>query len=104
MRGGYRPGSGRKKGFAARGAEEARRILSEMVMEEIESIGKALITKAKKGDVIAIRELFDRAFGRAPQTTTIDSSQIILPVPIADIMEFDPAFDNRSRENTLKNS
>jgi len=31
MRGGYRQGAGRKQGFSAKSAEEARRILSEMV-------------------------------------------------------------------------
>jgi hypothetical protein len=72
MRGGYREGAGRKKGFAAKNAEESRRVLSEMVMVEIVPIGEALIAKAKKGDVIAIRELFDRAFGKSPQTSKID--------------------------------
>ncbi len=65
MRGGYRQNAGRKQGFSAKNAEEARRVLSAMVMREIEPIGKALIAKAKKGDVTAIRELFDRAFGKA---------------------------------------
>ena len=82
MRGGRRQGAGRKPGFAAKNAEEARRILSEMVMREIEPIGKVLIAKAKKGDIVAARELFDRAFGKAPQTTKIDPSDGIVPVPI----------------------
>lgn len=64
MKGGYRAGAGRKQGFAAKNAEEARRILSEMVMRDITPIGEALIAKAKKGDVIAVRELFNRAFGK----------------------------------------
>lgn len=74
MKGGYRQGAGRKQGFAAKNAEEVRKVLSEMVMHDIEPIGRALITKAKKGDVIAVRELFDRAFGKAPQTEKIDLS------------------------------
>ena len=82
MRGGYRQNAGRKKGFAAKNAEDVRRILSEMVMQNIEPIGKALITRAKRGEVIAVRELFDRAFGKAPQTTKIDSSEGVLPIPI----------------------
>jgi hypothetical protein len=32
-----------------------------MIMCEIKPIGEALIGKAKKGDVLAVRELFDRA-------------------------------------------
>jgi hypothetical protein len=82
MRGGRRHGAGRKQGFAAKNAEEARRILSEMVMQEIEPIGKALIARAKNGDVVAVRELFDRAFGKAPQTAKIDLSEDKLPTPI----------------------
>jgi|SRR3989344_935232 len=85
MRGGYRAGAGRKKDFAAKNAEEVRRILSEMVMQEIVPIGKALITKAKKGDVIATRELFDRAFGKAAQNVKIDPSERGLPAPIMGI-------------------
>jgi hypothetical protein len=82
MRGGYRQGAGRKQGFSAKNAEEIRRILSEMVMAEIKPIGKALIAKAKKGDVIAVRELFDRAFGKAPQNAKIDFTNESLPTPI----------------------
>src|SRR3989344_2703224 len=99
MRGGYRAGAGRKKGFAAKNAEEARRILSEMVMRDIEPIGKALITKAKRGDVMAVRELFDRAFGRAPQTEKIDPSDGRLPTPILSeirFIDFDKSFDKSS--------
>ena len=69
MKGGYRLGAGRKKGFAAKSSEEARKIFSEMLMREIEPIAKALITKAKRGDVAAARELFDRSWGKATQQT-----------------------------------
>ena len=74
MRGGYRENAGRKKGFAAKSAEEARRVIAEMVMKEIVPIGKALISKAKKGDVVATRELFDRAFRKSAQNMNIGSS------------------------------
>lgn len=70
-RGGTRTGAGRKKGFAAKSAEEARQILAEMVMKEIRPIGLALIKKAKQGDISATKELFDRAFGKPFQTPTI---------------------------------
>ncbi len=82
MRGGYRAGAGRKQGFAAKNAEKARQILSKMVMREIEPIGEALISKAKKGDVSAVRELFDRAFGKSAQSVKIDPLEAVLPVPI----------------------
>ena len=38
--------------------------------QDIEDIAKGLIAKAKKGDVLAARELFDRLWGRAPQAIT----------------------------------
>lgn len=82
MRGGYRKGAGRKQGFAAKNAEEVRKILADMVMSEIRPIGEALIARAKKGEVPAIRELFDRAFGKAPQTEKIDSSERPMPIPL----------------------
>ena len=82
MRGGYRENAGRKKGYSAKNAEEARRILSEMVMRDIGPIGEALIKRAKNGEVIAIRELFGRAFGKPPQTTKIESEEQPLPIPL----------------------
>lgn len=71
MRGGYRAGAGRKKGFAAKNAEEARKLLSEKLAQEIEPIAEVLIKQAKKGDTRAIKELFDRSWGKAPQALQI---------------------------------
>ena len=99
MRGGYRAGAGRKQGFAAKNAEEARRILSEMVMRELRPIGEALIRKSKRGDVPAVRELFDRAFGKAPHTAKIDLSDKRLPIPILG-MHFDSSFDSDGDKKT----
>ena len=82
MRGGARVGAGRKRGFAAKDAEEARRVLSEMVMREISPIGEALIAQAKKGNVQAVKELFDRAWGRSPQAFSIDKDEIVLRVDV----------------------
>ncbi len=90
MRGGYREGAGRKLGFAAKNAEEARRVLSDMVIRDIQPIGEALITKAKNGDVTATKELFDRAFGRSPQTAKIDLTNN-RPIEI----HFDEAFKDK---------
>lgn len=92
MRGGFREGAGRKQGFAAKNTEEARRILSAMVMEEIKPIGYALIEKAKRGDVAATRELFDRTFGKSPQVAKTDLRE---NGPI--IVSFDEAFKDKLR-------
>lgn len=65
MRGGKRQGAGRKKGFAAKSAEEARRVFAELVSKEITPIAQALIKKAAKGDIRAAQLLFERAWGKA---------------------------------------
>jgi hypothetical protein len=71
MRGGYRQNAGRKQGYSAKSAEEARKLLCERVAQEIGPISDILISQAKKGDIRAIRELFDRAWGKAPQAMDI---------------------------------
>lgn len=73
-RGGKREGAGRKKGSIASHtlrAQVARQGLIEMYLAEREEVDGALITKAKTGDVPAIRELYDRVHGKAPQETRI---------------------------------
>lgn len=65
--GGLRTGAGRKRGFSALKAEEARRIFAEKVAAEIEPLVDALIYKAKEGNIHAAHELFNRAWGKAPQ-------------------------------------
>lgn len=85
--GGKRIGAGRKKGFSAKTAEEARKVLAEMVVQEIGPIGEALIARAKNGEVAAIKELFDRAFGKALQTARIDSSVHIEPTPLITLIK-----------------
>lgn len=62
---------GRKKGLASIKAEEARAVLAQMVFDEITPIGNKLIGEAKKGNIPAIKELFDRAFGKPPQALDV---------------------------------
>lgn len=81
-KGGYRPGAGRKPGEASIKAEEARAFLAQAVFDEIGPIAKVLIKRAKTGEVQAIKELFDRAFGRAPQFVDITTKGKELPHPI----------------------
>ena len=72
-KGGKRPGAGRPKDSKEKQTlvkEAALLRLREMVLAEIDPITKALISKGKTGDVAAIKELFDRAFGKAPQAIT----------------------------------
>lgn len=72
-RGGYRPGAGRPKDSKEKQTlvkEQALLRLRELVLKEIDPVTNALIKKAKTGDVPAIKELFDRSFGKAPQAIT----------------------------------
>lgn len=71
MHGGFRKGAGRKQGFAAKSAEEARKYLSSRVAEEIGPLADKLIQKAKSGDVRAVHLLFDRAWGKPRQEIQI---------------------------------
>src|SRR3989344_2342222 len=80
MRGGYRQGAGRKKGFAAKNAEEARKYFSERVAQEIEPLCDRLLSSAKAGDIRAIQVLFDLSWGRPAQAIQLQSEK--LPVPI----------------------
>jgi hypothetical protein len=85
MRGGKRENAGRKKGYPAIQAEEARRVFSERIMREIGPIADALISKAKGGDVGAVKELFDRAFGKSYQSVDVTTNGKDLPIPIYDL-------------------
>lgn len=68
--GGKRLNAGRKKGSKASHtleAEKAKALIIKRVVQSLTPILDALIAKAESGDIIAIKELFDRAFGKAPQ-------------------------------------
>lgn len=69
-KGGKRPGAGRKKGSKASHtlqAEEGKKLLIQMYLENIRPINEALLKKAKKGDLGAIKELHDRVYGKSLQ-------------------------------------
>jgi hypothetical protein len=87
-RGGKRPGAGRPKDSKEKQTlvkEAALLRLRELVLKEIDPITESLIKKAKTGDVPAIKELFDRAFGKAPQAITDADGQSL-------VLAFDAAF------------
>lgn len=76
MHGGYRQGSGRKKGFSAKNAEEARRYLSQRVAEELSPLVDALIEQAKDGNLKAMQILLDRAWGRPRQEIQLKQEEL----------------------------
>lgn len=59
---------GRPKGTNAIAAEKAREYIIQRVSDELAPIMDQLISKAKKGDMAAIKDLLDRAYGRAKET------------------------------------
>ena len=68
-------------------------------MQEIKPIGEALVARAKKGDIPAIKELFDRAFGKSAQTHVMDGDAVLMkPITGMTIM-LDGSF-NKSCDNT----
>lgn len=76
MHGGFRSGAGRKKGFSAVSAEEARKYVSKRVSEELESLVDILINKAKEGDLKATNILFNRAWGRSCQEIQVQQEWV----------------------------
>lgn len=51
--------------------QKQREVLLSLLEEEAHEIFSALIEKAKKGDVQAAKEVFDRAYGKAPQAVDL---------------------------------
>jgi hypothetical protein len=62
--------------------EKAREYLIRRVEDEIAPIADKLIEKAQTGDVPAIKELFDRAWGKPMQAIDHTTKGKELPTPI----------------------
>lgn len=72
-KGGKRIGAGRPVGTKSPvtlKVEAAKAELIAMYMENIRPINQALIDKALKGDILAIKELHDRVYGKSAQPIT----------------------------------
>ena len=63
---------GRKKGESTILREKGKDYIARRVEEEIGPLVEILLKKAKGGDMFAIKELFDRAWGKATQPTEMD--------------------------------
>ena len=85
--------AGRKKGEATILREKAKDYLARRLEEEIAPIADKLIEKASKGDVPAIKELFDRAWGKAPQAITGSEGGAL-------IIQFDNALASSPEESS----
>jgi hypothetical protein len=85
MKGGYRAGAGRKKGYSAIESEKAREFIVQRVTASLEPIVQQLIKRAKEGDIRAIRELFDRAYGKSIQTPESVFNPFANPIRIINV-------------------
>lgn len=80
--GGARVGAGKPKGYKAPHTLEAsiqRQKLIEMYSQNAEEIHAALIKKAKEGDMVAIKEVLDRAHGKSlaiTENTTVKTYRL----------------------------
>lgn len=62
---------GRKKGVATIEREKAKEYIAERIGEYMPAIFDVMIVKALDGDITAIKELFDRGFGKALQAVDV---------------------------------
>ena len=71
---------GRPVSSATLQTQEQRKLLLEKLKTEAGPIFDKLIEKAKDGDVSATKELFDRAYGKAPQKFDDDDIDRLPPL------------------------
>jgi hypothetical protein len=85
---------GRKKGTRTIEAEMARAYIAKNVGRYMPMIFQALVEKAKTGDVPAVKELFDRAFGKAFQQMDFTSKGESINPSGTDVKELSQKFDD----------
>ncbi len=87
-KGGRQPGAGRPKGAVAKSTLDAlilREALTKAVLEKQGPIIKALLDKATEGDIQAIKEVFDRVWGKARQPIDGGLDENDKPIPILSV-------------------
>ena len=72
--------------------EAARQILIQSYIDNIKPINDALIKKAKRGDMVALKELHDRVYGRSLQPISADVKSSLS-------ISFDPTFNATSNSS-----
>ena len=73
--GGKRENSGRKKSEASRLAEAMKERIAKRLHTEGDKIIDVLLKKSVAGDIMAIRELFDRGYGKSTQAVEMEVEQ-----------------------------
>ena len=75
-------GKKHKKASHTLEAQEAKAILIAKIHEKIEPLADILIQRALKGDIAALKEVFDRGFGKAMQAIEMsgkDGKELFTP-------------------------
>ncbi len=81
--GGKRNNAGKKKGSKASHtleAQEFKKLLVQEVLKAQKPIIKALIKKAKAGDMFAMREVLDRVIGKVTDKLELDAGNNLLDI------------------------
>lgn len=86
---------GRKKGAATIEREKAKDYIAQRIGEYMPELFNVLITKALEGDMAAIKELFDRGFGKPAQAITGPDGERL-------VITFDSAFTRTSKEHSAE--
>lgn len=79
-RGGKQPGAGRPKGGVASHtllATKTKEAFVAAVHDNLQELFNSLLTEAKKGNMVALKELLDRAWGRPTQPIAGDKEHPI---------------------------
>ena len=71
-RGGKREGAGRPIASQTLETQNARLYIAERIKEIMPELFDVMFEKARKGDMVAMKELFDRGFGKAAQSMSLD--------------------------------
>lgn len=77
-KGGPRPGAGRPVASTTLETQKQREMLVKLLKPRIKRIFEALAEKAEQGDVMAAKELFDRAWGKATQTVEVEDKRTLI--------------------------
>lgn len=80
-KGGKRPGAGRPKGTLASATLEAqaqREMMVKLLSPHVKELFDVLLNKGKQGDVAAIKELFDRAWGKSTQALVVEDKRMLI--------------------------
>lgn len=96
-RGGRMPGAGRPKGALGGHTLKAmatKQAFIDAIERNLEPILKSLMRQAKKGNVMAIKEMLDRAWGKPAQAIVGDSTNRT-PIPILYVSS-----DNSDKKDT----